>query len=247
MFKHFIITRFNIGFRQQNRGNQLKYPVDANTWMEHRLGIFLKYCAPAIHRQTRQDFQWIIIVDESTLSEHINIIQNECDHICVVSSNTQLFGQQWIPQVRQLIRSNTDTEFVITTKLDNDDILHNKFVYWIHNIIKQEDVYGFINGRRNLVVDFANGFSLDTTTGVFYKYAYTNCGSSVGSLLEPNTDELKTVYYKTHDKLPWCDHYLLLPYRAYARCIHGCNLLNFINEQHQQKLAFIPEGFHISV
>ena len=69
--QHFILTRFNLRiWRQDKHGSAVR----TREWLEHRFGLFEKYCLPSIANQTCKDFEWVVLFDDKTPDEFRNRI-----------------------------------------------------------------------------------------------------------------------------------------------------------------------------
>jgi hypothetical protein len=54
---HLLITRFNL-----NYGDLYPY---SETWMDHRMALFERYCLPSVLRQRETGFGWRIYFDRA--------------------------------------------------------------------------------------------------------------------------------------------------------------------------------------
>ncbi len=157
-FQHFIITRFNLGHRDwktTQSGNQ----VGSDEWLNHRFDLFENFCLPSVRNQHQQNFTWIILFDENTpnkFREKINEIANSYDLIQVLYSDG--FPQQ-LPTLHEFISKKTQTDFVITTRLDNDDLIHKDFV---------ETIQSLYQPKKDLVIDLRTGYQT-SIKGRFYE------------------------------------------------------------------------------
>ncbi|MEO6133407.1 MAG: glycosyltransferase [Saprospiraceae bacterium] len=64
-FTHYLVTRFNVPVEGWNRDKSGQTVLD-ESWMNHRLALFLSYCLPTIVGQTEKKFQWILYCDKNT-------------------------------------------------------------------------------------------------------------------------------------------------------------------------------------
>jgi len=166
-FKHFLLTKFNVGLypsrdymaRTDKRG--LKPADDAERWMEHRVRVFEKYCIPSVMNQSSKDFRWLVVFDENTPDEHRKRIDHYSKHCGVVplyssrdfpeTARCNIPGKvdgAWLiwhyrvalPTVQDYIANqlDEDTEFVITSRLDNDDAIHSDFVRRVQDFVPTE-------------------------------------------------------------------------------------------------------------
>src|SRR6187402_3364420 len=127
--KHFIATRFNLktsDWKKSKSGNL----VLTNEWLEHRFNLFENYCFPSVRNQSNQNFTWCIFFD-------IDTPQNFKDRIVVLTANTTNVIPLFIDGMpalnvsfKNFIRENiTNSDcHIITTRIDNDDVIHEDFV-----------------------------------------------------------------------------------------------------------------------
>ena len=73
MFRHFIITRFNVrvGKPQNDKnGNH----TNTDVWLKNRIDLFEKYCLPSIVGQTSKNFIWLVLFDKKSIQEYMHKI-----------------------------------------------------------------------------------------------------------------------------------------------------------------------------
>jgi Putative rhamnosyl transferase len=63
--KHFLLTRFNVAFWAESQAIRLR-----RGWLAGCFDLFREYCLPSLAAQTRQDFEWIVLVDEQTPDQY---------------------------------------------------------------------------------------------------------------------------------------------------------------------------------
>ena len=59
MFKHFLITRFNLIKADWNTNKKDK-AVLTEEWHENRFKLFLNYCYPSVAAQQNKNFTWLV-------------------------------------------------------------------------------------------------------------------------------------------------------------------------------------------
>lgn len=122
MFEHFLITRFNLlhmpGCSVPDRKTWI-------AWTNGRFSIFQNFCLPSIINQTNKKFKWLIYFDATTPSEfddQINsLMRYDFIDICYANGYDD-FQVKYSQDIQQRISSNT--KWIITSRLDNDDCLH---------------------------------------------------------------------------------------------------------------------------
>src|SRR4051812_19883543 len=116
--QHLVITRLTI---------KLFYDEFSPDWLEERLRLFRTYCVPSMADQTSDEYEWLILCDETTDPEFVKRVEE---------------SRSLVPQLRVLYTSKrgggipdvvsptikADTELLVTTRLDGDDSLHAETV-----------------------------------------------------------------------------------------------------------------------
>src|SRR5688500_5525371 len=120
-FTHFLITRFNVpleGWEIDKSG----YSTRDSAWLMHRMDLFNKYCVPSIASQTQQNFSWLIYCDEATPAEMLEMISQS---IRMIKNAEGRLTSGYHASLQDIDDSmaKSQTPFVITSRLDNDDAL----------------------------------------------------------------------------------------------------------------------------
>lgn len=186
-FKHLLITRLNVYYKikMAERG------FDPDTWLLERVEIFKKFCFPSIINQKNRDFNWFFYIDSETPLAvksdleglfrpypFINLIAHHYD-----SFNISKYLQADIDQFL-----GTDFEFLISSRVDTDDMLHRDYISDVQSRFKKQD-YTAINFNRGLVYDVTSGVS----SIMVHRY------NAFLSLIERKSEAgFRTVYYKQH-------------------------------------------------
>jgi len=178
--KHFIVTRYNLQLAKKlevlkrNEGWDLG-PPDA--WMEHRMGLFSKYCYPSVVGQTNQNFTWIILCDPATAPVYRDQLY-ELIRPNIWFSLFQVdpfeFEEDRVGWNNVLVRINElaeDYEVVLTTRLDNDDALRADYV----DIMQTIALTRFReSGLDQLLINMKNGYKYDIYSGEMYSVSMHN-------------------------------------------------------------------------
>jgi len=127
--KHFLVTRFNLKKADWKTAKDGSIVLNED-WLNHRFDLFEKYCLPSVRNQINHDFIWCVYFDSMTPSHYKQRIQN-------ISKNNKCFREFYIESMNELlpafqnyISENIEKEenCIITTRLDNDDIIHKNFI-----------------------------------------------------------------------------------------------------------------------
>lgn len=142
-FQHFLITRFNIRVKfNKGRGTD-------QDWLNHRWPFFSKFCIPSIKSQTASgSFRWIVLFDMATPVEWKERIEAQAKGI---------FEPVWTPDrwnpafVQKLVldRLEPDTEYLITSRLDSDDIVSKDYIARIQALFNDQGRC-FINFKHGI-------------------------------------------------------------------------------------------------
>lgn len=138
-FQHFILTAFNIDFNLRPRTLIL-----GKEYLEKRFELFEKICLPSVTSQSCKNFKWLVFFDSETptqFKQRIEKLQQKENFIAVYTK--PLVTQDiWGKTVQKYLAE--DTQFVITSNLDNDDALSNNFIALVQNNFSYQD-FEFIN------------------------------------------------------------------------------------------------------
>lgn len=125
-FKHYILTRFNLGI-YSFESPYLKVIETPEGWMRHRMQLFEQTALPSVMSQTCREFRWLIAFDpltpEAVIRRYAKIEQVE---VCHEQPHLHLRRQQ------------PGAEWLITTRFDNDDILLPDFVATIQGEFRRQ-------------------------------------------------------------------------------------------------------------
>lgn len=195
---HFILTRFNLLlWKQDKRGNAVR----TVGWLEHRFGLFERYCLPSVIGQSCQDFEWIVLFDSHTperFMERIKELQASCPQLVPVfvePANGRYFAQIFREQVagRLAMRRSagvTTGDRVLTTYLDNDDALHPGFVEDVQRRAEELPDGTFIT--------YTHGYQFYTDYNYMLRVPYP-MNHFVSVVEDGDTATLKTIYgYGSH-------------------------------------------------
>lgn len=150
---HFIITRFNLRtevFKTDRNSNMTL----TKEWYKERFDIFDSICYPSIRNQINKNFIWYILFDSQTPDEYLDKINGyKCDIpkiIPIFCDGTKTL----LDEVKLLINQEitSDTQNIITTRLDNDDAFREDFTQEIMNYAKTV--------KQKTLIDFPGGYQL---------------------------------------------------------------------------------------
>jgi hypothetical protein len=217
--KHFIITRFNLKNKQHLKNNLIVNP-NSLTWLESRFKVFEAYCLPSVKNQSNQDFEWCVCFDTDTPEYYKNKIKvltrnHKNYHILFVDGFPNL-KKDVIHFISSQIKESD--RFIITSRLDNDDILHKDFIRTIQSKFVE---------HHNTIIDLNIGYQLLTNTKQKEELLlYKSKLNPFISLIE-KSNSIKTILNKQHNQ--WDNSYNKINYKKtplWIQLIHNENILN---------------------
>jgi hypothetical protein len=141
-FEHLLLTRFNVPFTWTS------VKPDHN-WLRKRIVLFEKFCFPSVLRQTSQNFKWLVFFDKNSPDFLLDKIKEYQKYENFVPVFTPEFSAR---ACRDLTREHLtqNTEYVITTHLDNDDAVALAFMQNVQDRFIPQDmtVLNFLYGYR---------------------------------------------------------------------------------------------------
>ena len=234
MFEHFLITRFNLKNPKWSvtKNNELLLTKE---WMDERLDLFENFCLPSVASQTEKNFKWLLFLDVSTEIEH----QERMLEISKKHPFIQLFYINGMPNligsIKNYIKENCSTPYIITSRIDNDDCISINFI---------KEVQNQFNQQAYLALDFISGYTLNLKPVMIGKKEHIF--NPFISLIERN-HEPKTVWHYVHNmwkKEPRLIH--LSEKRLWLSVIHGKNKVNEFDGYGNINWKIIKDDFIVS-
>ena len=116
MLTHFLVTRFNL-----NYGDLYPY---TDKWMAHRMELFERFCLPSVARQESKEFRWLVYFDRARSASRRARIEQLLDR----PDTEAVFVDSPEEMIADLRGRAPEAGLLLTTRLDNDDALHPRFV-----------------------------------------------------------------------------------------------------------------------
>lgn len=222
-----IVTKSNTSYLDDN-------------YLLNRLEMFNTYTVPSVMGQTTQDFTWLILMDDRTSPGIV-------DRITKVTQNREntfiILGRD--PDYTAASRGmfsllEPDTEWVISTGLDNDDGLSTEYMQVVQDNFRAKRE--FINLAKGVTVAHHKGF----------QYIGERESASVNhfrSFVEPS-DNIYSVYAISHGDSERMApvHHISSPVR-WLEVIHGDNCSNRFKKKKNDKTRpleeLVPEMFSL--
>lgn len=142
MFKHFLITRFNLSYEvfAQDRNGRKTLSYD---WMVDRFALFEKFCLPSVANQSVKNFEWLVFFDNETPSEFkakIDKYKQDYSFFTPIFVGNPLTQQSLEDSVN--FKLSPEDSYLISTRIDNDDAIHKDFLLEIQKLFNyQEDCF----------------------------------------------------------------------------------------------------------
>ncbi|HEY9825634.1 MAG TPA: glycosyltransferase [Stenomitos sp.] len=185
--QHFLLTRFNV------RVNYSVERIGINPdWLFHRFKLFEQYCYPSVLAQTNSDFKWLVYFDADTPQSFKEKISNyaKWENFLPIYLDTEFSDQINQKIIADLVSQETD--YVITTRMDNDDAISKDFIAMIQANIQEND-YEFIS--------FENGYVLNGERLYAFKYLNNPFMSLVERVNSSSNTQVQTILCGEHSQI----------------------------------------------
>ena len=208
-YNHIILTRFNL----ETPGVERTFRERAG-WLDRRIDLFEKFCLPSVVSQTVKNFKWIIYADVRTPERHQSKFFEYAQHDVV--DIRWVDGHNFsLSNVRADIKCTLSTgcNWLITTRLDNDDAIHRTYV---------EKIQAYCSFRRREGINFTRGLILSEGR----LYVSRDLSNAFISLSEPTKDML-TVWCRQHTDIKLVAPILRVDDApVWLQVVHGENVVN---------------------
>lgn len=182
-YQHFLITRFNLKGLANFRDIK-----EWELWNTNRFHIFKTYTLPSVLNQSNKDFIWLIFFDKSTPVECLKYIDALKQYKFIVPKIIQginEFNTEYIKSINRYL--NKYIEWIITTRIDNDDCIHQDMVDIIQHNFQPKHGY---------MISLASGYTLDIRNLQLSHYFYPM--SPFISLIESTQGTFYGIFKKRH-------------------------------------------------
>ena len=194
-FKHYILVRYNQGLYSDNPYNV----SDPDEWMEHRLPMYQRLLF-SLDNQTCQDFELLVSLDKNTPQKYID----------------QIRGQKIYTTHKEYLKSIISADYVIQSRIDNDDSYNPRFVETIQNELPM-----FIKNKRDSMIVDVGGQK--NRGGKLEDIQRPHPNSPFISLI---TRGYKDIFEHDHGKMPMYHVSKQLEDKLYFQHIHERNQIN---------------------
>ena len=235
-FDHYIATRFNIqhsGWQNTKSGNE----VLTENWLQNRFEIFEKYTLPAVLNQSSKNFKWCIFFDLNTSQVFKKKIQRLLEKHLFMSAIFIENYDELVPEFIFFIKQNkTSASYIITTRIDNDDIIHRDFVKTIQSLFHPRDL---------CVIDLRSGFQMSIDVEPAEVRNYSHPFNAFLSVIEP-VNSCSTIYSRQH--YHWKNEKTIVyeKKRLWIELSHDENYVNHRQVKLKMSYSFEPKRFALS-
>lgn len=219
-FKHIIITRFNLSKRW--KVDKAENSVLNIEWLDHRYKLFEDFCFPSLKSQTCQKFEWWVYFDENLDSQYK--IRNEelnRDFKNFIPKYENSYDDFEINMPKDLHKKIIEEriDWLITTRLDNDDVLARNTIEIIQNNASFENLCLF---------EVPHGYTLEIgEISILRKVtSFLNPFISIIEKVSIDTD-IKSVYFQQHNKWKNIKKEIISHEPQWIQLIHDKNITNY--------------------
>lgn len=221
--QHFLLTRFNLKING----------IDASTntvWLADRFHLFEKFCLPSVLSQTNHNFIWIFFFDKDTPEP----FRTKALSLTSVSDKIKILFIDGFKELNTnhstLISPYITDKYIITTRLDNDDIIHQDFIETIQKLALL---------KHNQVIDLRKGYQMIQQNERYSFRLLTNQFNAFISVVE-DSSMYKTVLSREHPQ--WRTERNIVIHnkkRLWIEFVHSKNITNAVR-------SYIPSVYRIN-
>lgn len=219
-FTHYILTKFNIvaswykDCSEQEGGRHTTKLFHTQEWLEERIRLFEVYCLPSVVNQTAS-FVWLVEFNSQSdriLLDRIEVWKQQCPFL------VPLFVEPYADDaivVRNYIAQHTSTDYIITTNLDSDDMIHRDFLAKIQKAFNHQD---------GQIIHYSSGLQYLEDRQILF--SWQNFGNHFYSYVEKMTSQPATCVDIQHGSV---NNYLEIGSHAepgWVEIVHKCNVFN---------------------
>jgi hypothetical protein len=188
MYKYYLITRFNL------RNKNWEFTKNNETlltreWMTHRIGLFSNFCLPSVSNQSNTNFKWLLFFDITTDQD----FKSEIEKLLQPYTHFKPFYIDGMDAFHSsikdyIIEDSKDSDYIITSRIDNDDCIHRDYIDTIQSQFQSQDF---------MAIDILKGYSLQISPEIMLGKKEHIFNPFI-SLIEKN-DNPKTVWFSDHN------------------------------------------------
>ena len=234
IFNHYLITRFNLKNPSWKftKNNEL---LLNDQWMDERIDLFANFCLPSVAAQTNKNFKWLLYFDNDTAPKHKEQIATLIKPYLFI----EVFYIEGMPalvdSIRKYIANNSKSEYLITSRIDNDDSISKNFI---------DVVQSKFDKQNHLAIDVILGYTLSVTPYMIGKKEHLF--NPFMSLIE-TAENAKTVWFYDHNM--WKKEKNIIHFsdeRLWLSIIHEKNKVNEFDGYGNVNWEKVSQNFIVS-
>ena len=163
-FTHYLITRFNVPVEAWHSDKAGQQTLD-DEWLDHRFELFERFCLPSVRQQTQQHFQWVLYFDSQTAPPFRKKIESCIELMPNTSLRYVADINAMLSDLRSLV-GLSPSPYVMTTRLDNDDAIGNKFIQTLQDHFEE---------KNNVILNLVGGFYYEAEQQVLTRMNAETC------------------------------------------------------------------------
>ncbi len=219
MFKHIIITRFNLPkkWNTDKKGNDI---LD-DKWLKKRYYLFENFCFTSIKYQNNQNFEWWVYFDENMpnyyKSKNNELSREFANFIPKYELSYEDFEINMPKDIsKKMVLENK--EWLITTRIDNDDM----FAIDTIDLIQKKTVFS-----EKCILEIPYGYTLELRNKAIVRKVEAYLNPFI-SLVEKKTNytDIESVYYRQHNQWKNIKTKIISTKRQWVQIIHENNISN---------------------
>ncbi|TXE15601.1 hypothetical protein ES692_16005 [Psychroserpens burtonensis] len=231
--EHYLITRFNLKNENWHNPNSDNH-VLSNTWLDERFNIFETYCLPSIENQTNKNFKWLVCFDIDTPKDYSSKIKNLEIHLPFFQPLFIDGFKNLEKDISNFVKADSQNRFIITTRLDNDDIVHKNFIKTIQNLFQP----------KSAVININLGYQLILMPNKNYQLRLVKKEHNPFMSVISEKDNFESVLSKEHHYWKSHNHQIINKNeRLWIQFVHGNNVLNDISKTSKKTTNFKMDDF----
>jgi hypothetical protein len=198
MFKHFVITRFNVVynigvFKKDKKGHE----TQTNAWLEARFDLFERFCFPSVINQTNIDFYWVVLFSANTPEKYKKKIAgysntfNKFIPLYLDDGADSEWGI-YLDNVKTEISKHLDNSdlYIITSRIDNDDAFHKNMIQCVQDEFAAQD---------DLFLSYNTGLQYDMEHNLLSRITFPR-NAFISRIEKIKGGNFSTVFATTHLK-----------------------------------------------
>lgn len=179
LLRHLLITRLNLRVSYANTETHLP----SAEWFEERFQLFNRFTVPSVRAQTHDQFEWLVMMDPDSPLEQVRRVSR------VLPEHGRIVFHPAGVKLRQTINrhvAEARPDWLITSRLDSDDVLHSRFIADIQEVWARERARG-----RAFSIDFPQVYYLDVQTACMRQRIPSHATPFI-SAVEPRAEDFDT-------------------------------------------------------